>query len=382
MTRPTQAVIDLGRIRRNLLTIRDLVGPTRKILVAVKADAYGHGAVPVARTALQADMDQFGVATVAEGVELRQAGIRQPVVILGHILPAAAAAAVAHGITITVATRELAGAAAAAARAAGRRAAVVAHIDTGMGRIGLPSGPQALAFIAELVRNPDLVLSAVFSHFPTADEADKTFCQIQLDRFRALQTGLDRAGIAVPPFSIANGAAVLDLPDAYLDLVRPGIIVYGLRPSPHVSESARLEPALTWKTRVVFTKRAAAGTTLGYGRAYTVAADDSLVATLPVGYADGYSRILSNRGPILINGRRYRVSGRVSMDQLTVDLGPDGQCRVGDEAVLLGSQGAAQITAAEVAAAADTIVYEIMSRIASRVHRVWIEPDAAALDEC
>ena len=375
MPRPTQAIVDLAAIRHNLTIVRRLVGPAPKLLIPVKADAYGHGAVPVARLCVQFGVDLLGIATVEEGIALREAGIRLPLVLLGNILPAEAAAVVRHGLTASLSDAAVADALCLAARQAGERVPVFIEVDTGMGRVSVHPCEQAARFIVDTARRPELSLQAVFSHFPSADEPDTSFAREQVRRLQAVRSGVEAAGVPVPLWSMANSSAVCDLRETHLDLVRPGIMVYGYAPSPGCRAATDLRPALSLRSGIVFLKRVRRGTSLGYGRTYTVPADDSLVATVPIGYADGYPRALSNRAPVLIGGCRYRVSGRVSMDQITVDLGPEAQAQVGDEVVLIGAQGDAFVPADEIAALLDTIVYEVTCGISRRVPRIWIHAD-------
>lgn len=375
MPRPTQAIVDLSCIRHNLDLVRRLVGPVPKLLVPVKADAYGHGAVAVARLCERQGVELLAVATVEEGIELRQAGVRLPVVLLGNILPEEARDVVCHDLTPSLSDAVVAEALCVAARHHGRRLPVFIEVDTGMGRVGFHPHEQAAGAIVGLARRPELDVAGVFCHFPNADEADKSFAMQQIARLRAVRQAVEAASVTIPLWSMANSSAVCDLPESHLDVVRPGIMVYGYRPSPDCRGGAELRPAMALRSRIVYLKRVAAGTTLGYGRSYTVPADQSLVATIPIGYADGYPRALSNRAPVLVGGRRYRVSGRVSMDQITIDLGPDSQAGVGDEVVLFGRQGNACITVDEIADLLGTITYEVTCGISKRVPRVWINGD-------
>jgi alanine racemase len=375
MPRPTQALIDLAAIRHNLAVVRRLVGPAPKLLIPVKADAYGHGAVPVARLCAQLGVDLLGIATVEEGLALREAGIGLPLILLGNILPTEAAAVVRHGLTASLSDADVAAALCRAARQAGQRVPVFVEVDTGMGRVGVHPCEQADRFITDIAGRPELLLQAVFSHFPCADEPDARFAHEQVRRLQAVRSRVEAAGVRVPLWSMANSSAVCDLPTAHLDLVRPGIMVYGYPPSPEARCGADLRPAMSLRSAIVFLKRVRRGTSLGYGRTYEVPVDQSLVATVPIGYADGYARALSNRAPVLIGGRRYRVSGRVSMDQITVDLGPDSQAQVGDEVVLFGQQGPSTVTVTEIAGLLDTIVYEVTCGVSRRVPRAWIHTD-------
>lgn len=376
MSRPTQAVVDLHAIRHNLGVVRRLVGPRPRLLVPVKADAYGHGAIPVARLCAGAGVDLLGIATVEEGIALREAGIRLPLVLLGSILPAEAADVVRHGLTAALSEPDVAAALGAAARQAGLRTPVCVEVDTGMGRVGYHPWEQAHTFILHVLRQTELQLAMVFSHFPAADGPGLAFAREQVRRFAVVRREVEAAGGKVPLWSMANSAAVCNLPEAHLDLVRPGIMTYGYPPSADCGVAADLRPAMTLRSAIVFAKRVPRGTPLGYGCTYRVAENDSLVATIPIGYADGYLRALSNRGPVLVGGRRYRVSGRISMDQTLVDLGPAGGARVGDEVVLMGRQGDACIRVDEIAELLGTISYEVTCGISRRVPRVWVDSGA------
>jgi len=375
MPRPTQAIVALDAIRHNLGVVRRLVGPHPRLLVPVKADAYGHGAVPVARVCERARVDMLGIATVEEGIALRDAGIRLPLVLLGSILPAEAAEVVRHELTAALSESGVAAALCDAARRACRQTPVCIEVDTGMGRVGFHPWDRAHEFILDVLRRPELQLQFVFSHFPAADDPARSFAREQVRRFAVVRRKVEKAGGAAALWSMANSAAVCSLPEAHLDLVRPGIMTYGYPPSHDCGVGADLRPAMALHSAIVFTKRVPRGTPLGYGSTYRVEQDDSLVATIPIGYADGYPRALSNRGPVLVGGRRYRVAGRVSMDQTLVDLGPAAQAAVGDEVVLIGRQGDACVSVDEVADLLGTISYEVTCGISRRVPRVWVDSE-------
>ena len=368
--RATRATIDLGRLRANLHAVRRSLaagaGSRTRICLAVKAAAYGHGAVPVARAALQAGVSAFGVATVAEGVELRDAGITAPILLFSLPLPEEAAEIVRARLTALCADAALGRDLAHAAASAERTVAVHLKLDTGMGRIGCT--PDAAAELAQELRGyPGLRLTGVCTHFALADQVDQEFTRTQLAAF-------NRAVAAIPDHHrlqrhAANSGAVVGLPAAHLDLVRPGIIAYGYYPGEHQRRTVPVRPVMELATRVVYLKRVPAGTGLSYGLTYRTSAA-TLIATLPVGYADGYPRILSGRAEVLIRGRRYPVVGRICMDQCLVDLGPRSDVARYDRAVLFGPDPAGP-DAAELAAAATTIPYEITSRVAARVPRIY-----------
>jgi alanine racemase len=368
--RPTRAEIDLEAIRHNVRAVRSAVGPAPAIMAVVKADGYGHGALPVSRAAVQAGATCLGVAIPEEGAELRAGGVREPIVVLGPADPEQAALIVEHGLVAAVATSELAHRLSRAAAAAGRRVAVMAKIDTGMGRVGV-APEEAPAFVRGLLALPGVTLQGVFTHLAHADAREKSHATLQLSRLGAVLAQLDRAGVSVPWISAANSAAIMDLPAGHFSLVRAGIMLYGLLPSAELRRPAAVRPAMRITTRIGFLKRVRAGTTIGYGCTYT-APRETWIATLPVGYADGYDRRLSNAGPVLIGGRRHPVAGRVCMDQIMVDLGPEAAAKVGEEAVLLGRQGAEEITATELAELAGTISYELLCGISPRVPRIYL----------
>lgn len=371
--RATRATVDLAQLRANLGAVRRLLtapgAPARRparICLAVKAAAYGHGAAPVARAALHAGVSAFGVATAAEGVELRAAGITAPILLFSLPLPEEAAAIVRAGLTALCADAALGRDLARAAAAAGRSAAVHLKIDTGMGRIGC--APDAAPELAqELRRLPGLRLTGVCTHFAQADQAGQEFTRAQLAAFV-------RAVAAIPGHHrlvrhAANSGAIAGLPAAHLDLVRPGVIAYGYAPGERLPPAVTVRPVMQLATRVVYLKRVAAGTGLSYGLTYRPAAD-TVIGTLPVGYADGYARALSGRAEVLIRGRRYPVVGRICMDQCLVDLGPRPAVARYDEAVLFGPDRAGP-DAAELAALEGTIPYEVTSRVAARVPRIY-----------
>ncbi len=344
-------------------------------MVAVKADAYGHGAVAVARIAEKTGMDMFAVASLEEGAELRHAGIKRPILVLGQVLPEETECAVANEIMISAGNHELLQALSESANKAGKKGHFFVNVDTGMGRVGVYPPSAAANFIACTKEYTNLDLCGVFSHLSSVvgtDEQDRQFTRAQIETMSSIRHELETRKVNVPLYSMANSEAIFDLPQAYFDMVRPGIMVYGFKPSENTTDSINVEPAMTLKSKIVFLKRVGKGTCIGYDRTYAVPADNSLIATIPIGYADGYSRRLSNKGPVLINGKRHRVAGRISMDQINVDLGPDSDAHIGDEVVFFGKQGQAEIKVKELATMLDTIVHEIICGISKRVPRVWI----------
>jgi alanine racemase len=364
--RPAWAEIDLDAIRENVRALRAALSEPTRLLAAVKADGYGHGAVETARAALQAGAQYLGVATVDEGVELRRAGVDAPVLILGYTPPDDAGRAVDHDLAVTVFHAEVARALSQAAARRGRAARVHVKVDTGMGRIGVaPSDAVALA--REVSGLAGVTLEGCFTHFATADEVDLGPDRAQLEMFRTVLGEIERAGIAVGIRHAANSAAVLALPDAHLDLVRVGIALYGIAPAPHLAGRVPLRPAMRLCARVAHTKLVGAGTPIGYGHTYRTARATTIV-TIPVGYADGYPRSATQGAQVVIRGGRLPVAGRISMDQLMVDAG-DIPVHVGDDVELWGPALAVD----EVAKAAGTISYEVLARVGRRVPRVFIE---------
>lgn len=367
----THARIHLENIRANIEAIREAVGPQRKILIAVKANAYGHGAVGVAGTAERAGADWLGVATVPEGLELRRAGIRLPVLKFSLAFPDEMPAALRGGLALTVCERENIAALDQAAKTEGLRANVHLKVDTGMGRIGV-SPAEAADMAAYIERGcPNLHLQGIFTHLPVSDAADLAYTSAQIERFKAVVDGAQEAiGRRIELAHCANSGGVLAHQASWLDLVRPGIMVYGYPPDPETPGAIPLKPGLSFITRVSFIKNVSAGASIGYGRTWT-APRDTCIATIPVGYADGFNRQFSNRGRVLINGRSYPVVGRVCMDQTMIDVGPEPGVRVGDEVTLIGRNGGEEITCEEWAQALGTITYEVTCQINARVERVY-----------
>jgi alanine racemase len=367
----THAVIHLDNIRANLLAIRKAVGTERKILIAVKANAYGHGAVAVARTAEAAGIDWLGVATVPEGLQLREAGIRLPILKLSPAFPEEMEAAVRGAVTLAMCDRANAEALQAVCAAMDTETTVHLVIDTGMSRIGVQpaEAPDFAAFLAE--RCPRLRVQGVFTHLPVSDAADPTYTRAQVQRFRAAVATVEaRLGRKLELVHCSNSGAVLGHPDAWLDMVRPGIMIYGFYPDAGTPRTLPLLPGLSFYTRVSFLKKVAKGARVGYGLTWT-APEDCWIATIPVGYADGFNRLLSNRGRVLIDGRSYPVVGRVCMDQCMVNLGPETAVRAGDRVVLIGRSGGETITVDEMADLLGTITYEVTCQINSRVERIY-----------
>jgi len=368
--RPTYAQIDLAAIRHNMRQIQAAVSPATFIMAMVKANAYGHGAIKVSTAALSAGAHGLGVATPEEGVELRESGIMGPIFVVGLTLPEQASLLLDNNLIATVSTWEAIQALAEAARRKGRPAQMMLKIDTGMGRVGIRPN-QTLPFVQKIMATPGLELKGIFTHLATADARDKTYAHQQLDLFTSSLNEINTAGFTLTWISAANSATIMDLPRGYFNMVRPGIMLYGLLPSEEVQRRFHLLPVMQFKTKVVYVKEVPPGTPVGYGGTHTTS-QKTLLATLPVGYADGYSRHLSNKASVLIGGRRCPVVGRVCMDQIIIDLGLASKVQIGDEAVLFGRQGEAEISVTELAGLAGTINYELVCAISSRVPRIYV----------
>jgi len=369
--RPTWAEIDLAAIAHNVEVLRALVAPAG-LCAVVKADGYGHGAVPVARAAVGAGADRLAVALVEEAAVLRAAGIEAPIVVLSE--PPASSAADAVALRVEPAVYSQGGVTAladAAAAAGGPPLAVHLKIDTGMHRVGaLPDEVPALA--QAVAARPELVLASVWTHCAVADEPGNRFTTEQFARYDEAVRGLEGDGIGVPVRHAGNSAVAIAHPAGRYDLVRCGIAVYGIDPSADLAGLVDLRPALRLVSQVSFVKQVEAGEAISYGQHHRLE-QRSTIATVPVGYADGVRRSLgATGGEVLIGGRRRRIAGTVTMDMTTIDCGADDTVEVGDEVVLLGRQGSAEINAMEWAQRTGTIAYEIVCGISGRVPRRYI----------
>lgn len=362
--RPTWAEIDLTAIEDNVRAIMALATPA-EVMAVVKADAYGHGAIEVAKAVLAAGAGHLAVATADEGLILRQAGIDTPILVFGALLPDMAPFFVQHRLKATVVSIEAARALSTAAAPAGLRPQIHVKIDTGMGRMGV-WWEKAPEFLEEIVRFPHIELEGMYTHFAAADD-DPAFTALQMDRFQRVEEAVKVRGVVVKVRHAANSAGVVNKVGTGLEYVRTGLLVYGYDPDDQVRGFVR--PALTWKSKVVSVKRIPQGTTVGYGRTYG-ATEDTDLAVVPVGYADGYNRRLSGCAEVLIHGRRHAVAGRVSMDQIIVVV--DENVQVGDEVCLLGTQGSDTISAQEIADTIGTIAYEVLCAIGARVPRLFV----------
>lgn len=367
----TWAEIDLDAIAYNVRAFKRRVGEWVEVYAVVKANAYGHGAVPVARAALEAGATRLAVHRAAEGVELRRAGLDAPILLMGYTPPAGAEQVVRWRLTPSLITAEFAQALSAQAMAAGLAVPVHVKVDTGMSRYGLLPD-EIVPFAQALQALPGLRLEGLFTHFATADAADQTHVRKQLTVFQDVLAALRAAGITVPQVHAANSAATMRLPETHFDAVRIGIAMYGLDPSDEWPPVFEIRPVLALKSRVSRVRELPAGAGISYGRTFVTAAPTT-VALVPVGYGDGYHRILSNRGSVLIRGQRAPIRGRVCMDQFVVEVSHIPGVQQDDEVVLVGRQGDACIRAEEVARLAETINYEVTTSLLPRVTRVYLK---------
>ena len=370
MTAAAWADVSLDAVAANVEALRAICAPA-EVCAVVKADGYGHGAVPVARVAVDAGAAWLAVAQVAEATALREAGVAAPILLLSEPRPRELGEALAAGVAVTAYTPDLIRRIADAAR--GEPVPVHLKVDTGMRRVG--AAPADVVALAGLISEaPALDLAAVWTHCAVADDLHDPFTAEQLARFDAAIAAVEAAGIEVPMRHAANSAAAIAHPASRYDLVRCGIAVYGIPPSPTLADLVTLEPAVRLATEVSFVKPVAAGEGVSYGLRHH-AAQDTVVATLPIGYADGVFRALGTAGQeVLIGGRRHPMVGTVTMDQLMVDVGASSDVRAGDEAVLLGAQGAERISPDEWAARLGTISYEVVCALGARVERRYGGP--------
>ncbi len=374
--RPTVAEISLDALDRNIATFRGRLAPGTKLLASVKANAYGHGAAEIAGRAVAAGVDYLGVAFLDEALQLRNAGITAPILVLGYTPPAGYLPAREQGITLTLYRNEMLDAAA-ELPTSGPKLKIHVKVDSGMGRLGLLPGREAESFLERAFALPQVEIEGLYTHFARADEADKAYTNMQIDRFASVVGYAGKAGMPIAIVHTGNSAAGIDLPEHTGNMLRLGIGMYGLYPSGEVrTDEVPLEPILSLKTSVVHVKELAAGEGISYGTRYFTQRRET-IGTLPVGYADGFSRMLSGKAEALVRGRRVPVLGTICMDQCMIRLDDafvpgEPSIAPGEEAVLVGRQGDGVITAEEVADKLGTINYELTCMLAARVPRVYV----------
>ncbi len=366
--RKTAAIINLNAIRKNILGIKQKVGSNVKICPAVKADGYGHGAVEISKMFERERLaDYLGVATVEEGIELRQNGIKLPILLFGVTFEDQLYKAIKNNLTITVVSLKTLEQTISCCKKNNFNTKIHIKLDTGMGRIGA-SVEEAIEIAKKAASSDYLQLEGAFTHFPKSDEKDKSFSMMQIELFSKFKNEIEKLGIVIPIYHMANSGAILDLPSSYFNMVRPGVMIYGYYPSNETSESIKLFPSMKFRSEIAFIKRVKKGTPISYGGTFK-APDDCYIATVPIGYADGLNRKLSNQHNVLINGKFYKIAGRVCMDQTMIYLKNDFY-DIGTEVSFFDFE---KLTASDVAKELSTIPYEVTCWISKRVRRYYID---------
>jgi alanine racemase len=370
-SRPAYLEVDLDALAYNIKNIRKKIGKKVELMAVVKADGYGHGAYQISKTALESGADCLGVAILEEGIELREKGIKKKIVNLYPEPQAREKYVIEYDIAQVVTDYAFVLNLSKKARRKKKVAQVYVEVDTGLGRYGLTPG-ETVKLVKKIYNLENIKFRGVISQFSNADEKDKSFAKKQLSLFKGTISKLESSGYEVPIKSIANSGAVLDIPESYFGQVRVGHLIYGLYPSDQTSQSIKVKPVLKWKSKIMFIKEVEKGTPLGYGRTYYTE-KKSKIATISLGYADGYSRLLSNRAQVLIHNKRLPVVGRVCMDAFMVDISSVPNAKVGDEVILIGRQGNEEISAHDLGRWTGTFSYEVLTRIGKRVPIVYLK---------
>jgi len=380
----TWAEISLGAYAHNIRELKRITRPPARLMAVVKANGYGHGAVEVAREALHNGAQYLGVARINEAIPLREAGLSAPILIFGYSPPDLAPMLIDYELSQTVYSLSTASALSEQATRKGKKITVHLKVDSGMGRLGflleaintIPNDAPVnnpVREIEAIARLSGLTVEGIFTHFATADSADKSYADLQLDRFMELLNRLQKEGLEPPLRHAANSGALIDIPDSHLDIVRPGIATYGLHPSDEIDKSrVDLKPVMSLKSKIIHLKKVPPGFNISYGITYQTK-NHTTIATIPVGYADGFNRLLSSRGYMLVHGQRVPIVGRVCMDLTMLDVGGISGVALEDDVVVFGKQGDEAITADEIAASLGTINYEVVSTITGRVPRVYLK---------
>jgi alanine racemase len=370
--RPVWAEINLSNLDYNIKNIIAKVGNDKEIIGVIKADGYGHGSVEVAKVLKVNGVKTFAIATLQEAIALRESGITEDIVMLGLTPDMYAGIIVKYNITPVVCDSQNAKAISEAAKAQGKVVNGLIAIDTGMGRIGyLPDDPEAVEDIKKMVALSNFKMKGIFSHFATADAQDKTFAKIQERRYTDFYEKLTAAGINVPFRTFANSASIMEIPSVYYDAVRPGIILYGCYPSNEVEKKQlSIKPVMSVKANIIHLKKVSAGFSVGYGRKF-ISDRESLIATIALGYADGYPRPYSSQAKVIINGVMAPIAGNICMDQCMIDVTDVPDVKLGDEVIVMGSDGKNTILADDIAEATGTINYEIVCAFGQRLPKVY-----------
>lgn len=372
--RAAWAEINVSNLDFNIKRIKEKVGPNKKITGIIKADGYGHGSVKVATVLRANGIESFGVATLSEAVRLREAGfILEEIVVLGLTPDPYVDTIIEHRLTPVVCDFKNAQAISLAAEKAGIIINGLIAVDTGMGRIGyIPEDPAAIEDIKAISELPNFKIQGLFSHFATADAEDKTYSAVQEQRYAVFYKKLVDVGVSIPCKTLSNSAAIMEIASAHYDMVRPGIILYGCYPSDEVDRNQiELKPVMSVKANIVHLKKVPAGTTVSYGRKWT-ATKDSLIATIPLGYADGFPRPYSGKGKVIVNGVVAPIAGNICMDQCMIDVTNVPYVRLGDEVTIIGKDGIHEILADDIATATGTINYEIVCAFGQRLPKVYV----------
>ena len=367
-----QANINLDAIRHNIQEIKNKININNKLMVIIKADGYGHGAVPIARALEQIGIDAYGVAIIEEAIELREAGMKKPILILGYTPKEQYRLVLDNDVMQTIFQYEMAYALDQEAGKLGKIAKIHIKIDTGMSRIGFSDTKESLEEIIKISKLKNIKIEGLFSHFSCADEVDKTSANNQFKRFQDIVQELENNNIIIPTKHMSNSAGIIDLPHANVDMVRCGIATYGIYPSEWVNkDNIKLIPAMELKTHVIYVKEVDAGVGVSYGSTY-ITKRRTKIATIPVGYADGYSRILSNRGRVIIHGTFAPIIGRICMDQFMVDVTEIEGVKQGDTVTLLGMDGDNNISVEELSELSNSFPYEFVCNVGKRIPRVYL----------
>jgi alanine racemase len=368
------AEINLDSIAHNVKEIRKITNKRAELMGVVKADAYGHGAVEVAKTLLENGVSRLAVSMIDEAIQLRKHEIDVPILIMSYTDPCRAEDVIGYNVAQTVFSYELAEALSDAAVRLGCKVKIHVKVDTGMTRIGFKPGYDIVESIAEMSKLKGIIVEGMFTHFASADEKDKAYTYMQFEKYMGICTELRRIGIHIPIKHVANSAAIIEFPEMHLDMVRPGIILYGFYPSSRIDTGRiNLKPSMTLKATVILVKEVEYNIPVSYGGIFTTQRR-SRIATVPVGYADGYFRTLTGKARVLINGEYAPVIGAICMDQFMIDVTDiNSDVKVGDEVVLFGIQGEKEIKVEEVASLAGTINYEVISAVGKRIPRIYFK---------
>lgn len=366
------AEVSLDNIAHNVKEIRRITDKKAELMGVVKADAYGHGVLEVTRTLIENGVTRLAVSMLDEAIQLRQNGIDVPILILSYTDPRRAEEIILNDVTQTVFSHDLAEALSEAAVRLNKNVKIHIKIDSGMTRVGFMPGYSAVKNVVQISKLPRIIIEGLFTHFASADESDRSYTYMQFERFMSIVSELNRIGVYIPVKHVCNSAGIIEYPEMHLNMVRPGVALYGMYPSEEVhKDRVDLRPAMTLKANIILVKEVEADTCISYGRIFKTQRN-SKIATLPIGYADGYTRLLSGKGKVLVNGQLVPIVGRICMDQCMIDVTDvKGEVNVGDEAVLFGSQNGNEIKIEDLAEKTGTINYEIACIIGKRIPRVY-----------